>query len=47
VLTYWGEADAPKQFDKAVAGLISNSALLGDKKSIEWVDTHYPDKPDC
>jgi len=26
--------------------LISKAASLGDKKSIEWVDTHYPDKPD-
>jgi len=25
--------------------LISKAASLGDKKSIEWVDTHYPDKP--
>jgi len=26
--------------------LISKAASLGDKKSIEWVDTNYPDKPD-
>jgi len=26
--------------------LISKAASLGDKRSIEWVDTHYPDKPD-
>jgi hypothetical protein len=35
MLTYWGEADTPKQFDKAVAGL-TEQAESG---------THYPDKP--
>ena len=26
--------------------LISKAASLGDKRSIEWVDEHYSDKPE-